>query len=108
MQDIDQIITHVATHLGLHGSSFSLDGKMGMYRNHEDKACSVGCLMRDDPEAISAVEGMSVRCPEVLDLLCVSCPTEMLIDLQEMHDNLSPHHWPTALEGIRSRYVPSI
>ena len=106
--DIEQIFNQVKAHL-LKQNQQSKQGMFCKYRNY-GLMCAVGCLITNQ-EYVEEREGNGVsyitrtypNAFQHLDL--TDAKVEMLVDLQELHDDTLPHAWPTGLDVIYNKFV---
>ncbi len=107
---LQEVFSKVEAHLLTQGER-SEDNSMCKYR-YNGLMCAVGCLI-DDEHYSTDIEGMCAHSlPYEIKLSifknndndAIQTGTEMLGDLQDMHDMLSVDHWRSKLNKIAYQY----
>lgn len=99
-----EIFDKVAKHL-LTQNARSEDGESCLYRSEDGLMCAVGCLIKDEHYSV-ALENQSVSHESVNHALNLSgvetdsVTTEMLEDLQTLHDGIHPLRYDERIMSI--------
>lgn len=108
-----QLFDTVATHL-LTQRTRSIATKNGVtrcaYRGRKGTRCAIGCLIPDD-RYDAAFEGFAVSKPEILKAAGLRSAQQFLVvELQQIHDMISPSLWRGALRiaAREFRLSPSV
>lgn len=104
-----EVFDRVCKHLLTQGEKSMKDGECA-YRGDDGKMCAVGCLI-DDEHYTPDLEGKMVCRAAVRKALegSLSIPVDLtshqlLLELQECHDETPPDIWQDALEDIAYFY----
>lgn len=95
----DQVTHHLLTQ-----NQRSTDHLSPLYRNSDGLKCAAGCLIADDeysPEIENKSWGVVVNSyfPNLIDV-----HTDLIIDLQKLHDLFEPNSWQRELKKIANHY----
>lgn len=96
-----EVFDYVTNHL-LTQNKKSTNGAYCAYRGKNGCKCAAGCLI-DDNEYISQIEGFSwFRAIEILK--CSSSHSELIMELQNIHDTFLPQEWENQLKSFASEF----
>lgn len=100
-----QVFDKVATHAHTQGVCAEDDEGQCRYRHPDGLQCFAGCLITDD-EYKPEMEGQD------FNYLVQNFPSmerfaehaALIMDLQKIHDQQEPDHWPDELSALRHRH----
>lgn len=105
MRDNFEVLDFVKNHLLTQGQPARNASGHCVYRNTANLSCAVGCLISDEHYHAS-LEGNGIEDWDVLHAVTRSLgfepDTEMLTELQKIHDFHAPSEWPRLLGELTS------
>jgi hypothetical protein len=106
-RSLQSVYNQVRRHLLTQNARASQNGSVSChYRTKTGLKCAVGCLIPDE-DYTPALEGRSVQSAEVRAVLGIpkySPYTEMLADLQFVHDVKPIEEWDAALQRVARQH----
>lgn len=110
-----QTFNKIKKHLLEQGEPAVTESGHYLYHSKDGLKCAVGCLISEDDYERSferfkeehLIDHVGAKKLEkILNVKLTSETTDMLNDLQSVHDNVQPKNWKRSLTRIEKRYFP--